>query len=105
MKRLALLLVAARLAAQDAPPQSIATKIAVRKLGPTIRTSAVTFGSVSSVRRLSDGRVLVNAATRRQVVLLDSTLANAIVIIDSAGGRDNSYGMRTGGIIPYRGDS
>jgi hypothetical protein len=90
--------------AQDAA-SSIATKIAVRKLGPTVRTSAVTFGSVSHVRRLSDGRLLVNDPSRHQVLLLDSTLANPTIVIDSVGGRDNSYGMRNGGIIPYRGDS
>src|SRR5262245_34038974 len=91
--------------AQEGPPQSIATKIVVRKLGPSVRTSAVTFGSVQHVRRLSDGRLLVNDPSRRQVLLLDSTLGTATVLIDSAGGRDNSYGMRAGGIIPYRGDS
>jgi hypothetical protein len=91
-------------AAQDAA-SSISTKIAVRKLGPTVRASAVTFGQISHLRRLSDGRVLVNDPSRRQVLLLDSTLANPIVVIDSVGGRDNSYGMRQGGIIPYRGDS
>src|SRR5215213_7796042 len=90
--------------AQDATA-SITTKIAVRKLGPTVRTSAVAFGGVQHIRRLSDGRVLVNDPSRRQVLMLDSTLANPVVVIDSVGGRDNSYGMRSGGIIPYRGDS
>src|ERR1043165_8786933 len=90
--------------AQDAA-SSISTKIAVRKLGPTVRTSAVTFGQISHLRRLSDGRVLVNDPSRHQVLLLDSTLANPTVVIDSVGGRDNSYGMRNGGIIAYRGDS
>jgi hypothetical protein len=91
--------------AQETPPQSISTKIAIRKLGPVVRTSAVNFGSVSHLRRLSDGRVLVNDPTRHQIVLLDSTLANPVVVIDSAGGRDDSYGMRNGGLVPYRGDS
>jgi hypothetical protein len=90
--------------AQDAA-SSIATKIAVRKLGPVVRTSAITFGGVQHIRRLSDGRVLVNDPSRHQVLLLDSTLANPVVVIDSVGGRDNSYGLRAGGIIPYRGDS
>jgi hypothetical protein len=91
--------------AQDVPPASISTKIAVRKLGPVVRVSAITFGGVQHVRRLSDGRLLVNDPSRRQVLMLDSTLANPVVVIDSVGGRDNSYGMRTGGIVPYRGDS
>ena len=99
------LLVARSAVAQEPAPTSIATKIQIRKLGPVVRSSAITFGGVQHVRRLSDGRLLVNDPSRRQVLLLDSTLANPIVVIDSAGGRDNSYGMRTGGIIPYRGDS
>src|SRR4051812_26851829 len=94
----------AKALAQDAS-SSISTKIAVRRLGPVVRTSAITFGGVQHVRRLSDGRLLVNDPNRHQVLLLDSTLANPIVVIDSVGGRDNSYGMRSGGIVPYRGDS
>src|SRR3954469_4410507 len=97
-------LLSAKAFGQDAS-SSIATKIAVRKLGPVVRTSAITFGGVQHVRRLSDGRLLVNDPSRHQVLLLDSTLANAVVVIDSVGGRDNSYGMRSGGIVPYRGDS
>src|SRR3954469_15016855 len=97
-------LLSAKAFGQDAS-SSIATKIAVRKLGPVVRTSAITFGGVQHIRHLSDGRLLVNDPSRRQVLLLDSTLANPIVVIDSAGGRDDSYGMRAGGIIPYRGDS
>src|SRR3954469_24421813 len=97
-------LLSAKAFGQDAS-SSISTKVAVRKLGPTIRTSAITFGGVQHIRRLSDGRVLVNDPSRHQVLLLDSTLANPVVVIDSIGGRDNSYGLRSGGIIPYRGDS
>lgn len=95
---------AATLGAQTMP-SSIETPVTVRQLGPTVRTSAVTFGGVQHLRRLSDGRVLVNDPSRRQILLLDSTLANPVVVIDSAGGRDDSYGMRAGGLIPYRGDS
>src|ERR1051326_4647270 len=81
------------------------SSIAVRKIGATVRTSAVTFGQVQHLRRLSDGRVLVNDPGRHQVLLLDSTLANPVVVIDSVGGHDNSYGTRAGGLLPYRGDS
>ena len=101
---LGLTLASASAFAQDAA-SSIATRITVRKLGPTVRASTVTFGTVSHVRRLSDGRLLVNDPNRHQVVMLDSTLSNPTVVIDSVGGRDNSYGLRNGGIIPYRGDS
>ena len=92
-------------AGAQAPPTSVATTIAVRKLGPVVRTSAITFGGVQHLRRLSDGRLLVNDPSRRQVLMLDTALANPVVVIDSVGGKDNSYGMRTGGVIPYRGDS
>jgi hypothetical protein len=102
---LAMAMVAATSALGQDAQASIATKIAVRKLGPVVRTSAITFGGVQHVRRLSDGRLLVNDPSRRQVLMLDSTLANPVVVIDSVGGRDNSYGLRPGGIVPYRGDS
>jgi hypothetical protein len=105
MNRLVILFLAAQTAVAQDAASSIATKIAVRKLGPIVRASTVTFGSVSHVRPLTDGRLLVNDPSRHQVILLDSTLANPIVVIDSLGGRDNSYGLRNGGIIPYRGDS
>ncbi|HET9423968.1 MAG TPA: hypothetical protein VFO55_01245 [Gemmatimonadaceae bacterium] len=99
------LALAARSLGAQAMPSTIETKIAVRKLGPVVRGSAITFGGVQHVRRLSDGRLLVNDPSRRQVLLLDSTLANPVVVIDSVGGRDDSYGLRAGGIVPYRGDS
>jgi hypothetical protein len=106
MKRFVLFaaFLSATASAQDAPT-SIPTNVTVRKIGPTVRTSTVTFGGVQHVRRLSDGRLLVNDPSRRQVLLLDSTLSSASVVIDSVGGRDNSYGLRSGGLIPYRGDS
>src|SRR5688572_18978585 len=103
MKRTLLIVLAS--ASTASAQQSAETRIAVRKLGPVVRTSAITFGGVQHIRRLSDGRVLVNDPSRRQVLLLDSTLANPVIVIDSVGGRDNSYGMRAGGVIPYRGDS
>jgi hypothetical protein len=105
MKHFLLAIALATTASAQSAPTSIETTIKVRPLGPTIRKSAITFGGVQHVRQLSDGRVLVNDPSRHQVLLLDSTLANAIVVIDSVGGRDNSYGLRSGGLIPYRGDS
>ena len=86
-------LTAAKPTAAQSAPASIATSIPVRKIGATVRTSAVTFTSVQHVRRLSDGRLLVNDPGRHQVLLLDSTLANPVVVIDSIGGHDNSYGI------------
>jgi hypothetical protein len=48
--------------------------------------------------------VLVNDPGRRQVVLLDSTLASAKVVVDSAGGV-NMYGTNPGALIPFAADS
>lgn len=78
--------------------------IPVRPLGPTIGTSAVTFMQVQHLRALSDGHVLVNDPGRRQVVLLDSSLASAKVVVDSAGGV-NMYGPSAGALIPFAADS
>lgn len=91
-------------AAQTTPaPQSALP--AVRPLGPTVRASTPQFGSVSAVRALSNGTVIVNDVTGRRVVLFDSTLANATVIADSTSATATAYSSRIGGLIPYRGDS
>jgi hypothetical protein len=60
---------------------------------------------VTSVRALPGGRVLLNDAMQRRVVLLDSSLAAATVIADTTPATGNAYGGRIGGLIPYRGDS
>ncbi len=77
----------------------------VRKLAAPVRTSTTTFVNVQHLNRLNNGRVLVNDASRRQVLMFDSTLSNPVVVIDSAGGQANSYGLRPGGLLPFRGDS
>ena len=78
--------------------------IPVRPLGPALGATTVTFMQVQHLRALSDGRVLVNDPGRRQVVLLDSSLANPKVVVDSAGGA-NTYGANAGALIPFAGDS
>ena len=100
LTRAALLAIAGTttLAAQSLPP--------VRKLGPVTRVSpADVLGSVSSVRPLPGGRVLVNDIVRRQVVLLDSAFAREVVVADTTAATANAYGARAGGLIAYRGDS
>lgn len=84
--------------AQSLPP--------VRKLGPVTRVSPTdVLGSVSSVRPLPGGRILVNDIVRRQVVLLDSTFAREAVVADTTAATANAYGARAGGLIAYKGDS
>jgi hypothetical protein len=71
---------------------------------PSARTS-VSLGAVLGVRQLAGGRLLVNDAGRRRVLLFDSTLTRASVVIDSASGTQNSYGPRASTLIAYLGDS
>jgi hypothetical protein len=79
---------------------------AVRPLGPVTRVSPTdVLGSVSSVRPIPGGRILVNDLVRRQVVLLDSTFARELIVADTTAATANAYGARAGGLIPYRGDS
>ena len=81
------------------------SKVAIRPLGTVVATASESLGVVTGVRALPGGRVLVNDAQRRRVVMLDASLANPTVVVDSASGAVNSYGPRGGGLIPYRGDS
>ena len=79
---------------------------AVRPLGPVVRISASdVFGSISTVRPLPGGRVLVNDLVRRQLLLLDSTFAKEAVVADTTAATANAFSGRTAGLIPYRGDS
>jgi hypothetical protein len=57
------------------------------------------------VRELSDGRVVVNDAGRRRLLLFDKELASVSVIADTAPGRKAQYGARPSAIVQYVGDS
>src|SRR6478672_1203386 len=78
--------------------------IPIRAIGAVTGTSAITFQQIQHLRALSDGRVLINDPGKRQVIMLDSTLANPVVVIDSAGGA-NMYGQQAGALIPFAADS
>lgn len=77
----------------------------VRPLGPALSTASETFSSVTQVRALPGGRVIVHDLTGRRVVLLDSALKSVTVIADTTAATGNAYGSRLGGLIAYRGDS
>src|SRR5689334_17922849 len=96
MRRLALLALAA--ASAHAQP------VPVRTLGAAEAVSRDTLGFLYGVRELADGRVLVNDAARRRLVILDRALATARVVADDSGAQVR-YGGRPTGIIPWRGDS
>ncbi len=76
-----------------------------RPLGATVASSKDSIGMVTQIRQLPGGRVLVNDARTRRVLMLDSTLAVIGVVADSTSATANAYASRSGGLIPYRGDS
>lgn len=83
--------------AQSMPP--------VRQLGPVTAVAKEPLGSVTTVRHLPDGRVLVNDIVGRRVVMLDSALSLVSVVADTTSATANAYGTQPGGLIAYRGDS
>lgn len=86
------------LVAQSLPP--------VRALGPVTQVSPPgILGSVSMVRPLSNGAVIVNDLTRRQLVLLDANLVKQKVIADTSMATGKSYGSAIAGLIAFSGDS
>jgi hypothetical protein len=77
----------------------------VRQIAPAATMTSEKLGAVSTIRRLSDGRVLVNDIIGRRVLLFDSTLRAFTVVADTTSATGNAYGARAGGLITYRGDS
>jgi hypothetical protein len=77
----------------------------VRPLGPVLAQSDEPMSSVTQVRALSGGRVIVHDLTGRRVLMYDSTFKHVTVIADTTGATANAYGSRLGGLIAYRGDS
>lgn len=63
------------------------------------------FGNIFGIRQLTGGKVLVNDGIRRQLVMLDASLGNPTVVVDSVAEGGNSYGPRAAPLIPYLGDS
>ena len=99
MKRFALgsILIAATAGAQQQPP--------IRQLPPVAAKSSVQWSNIIGVRALPGGRVLVNDAFGRKVVLLDSTLAPITIVADTTPATSTAYSGRIASLIPFRGDS
>ncbi len=98
------------------PPTSTPTPTSVATLpplpGPAVRRiesaqaiSTETLGAITNVRHLSNGRVLLNDGARRRLLMLDSTLTQVTVVLDSLAEVQNAYGTRAGSMLAYRGDS
>jgi hypothetical protein len=100
MKRtlvVAALIAAPRIVSPQAPP--------LRPLGRVDATSIEPMASVSQVRALPGGRVIVNDNSGRRVLLFDSTLKLVRIIADTTSATANAYSSRIGGLIAFRGDS
>jgi hypothetical protein len=63
------------------------------------------LGSVSAVRALPDGRVIVNDLTWRQLRLFERDLATSTVLADSTPATGRAYGGQFASLIAFRGDS
>ena len=76
----------------------------VRRLGAAVATSDA-LGAVAAVQALPGGKLLVNDPSRRQLLLLDSTMKMIGVVADTTPATKSAYGTRGGGLLPFRGDS
>src|SRR4051812_35741372 len=70
----------------------------------TARTTT-SFGGILGVRQVAGGKLLVDDAGRRQIWLLDSTLATSTIVSDSTPGTSTSYGPWGTSLVAFRGDS
>jgi len=100
-KATAALLCALPLLAQNQP----AVGPPVRRIATASAVSTEQLGSITSVRELPGGRLLLNDGSRRRLLLMDTTLKTLDVVLDSLTEVENSYGTRPGALIAYRGDS
>ena len=85
-------------AQQAKPPAPRAIAAAEAKAGEIL-------SAVSQARGLPDGRVLVNDAIGRRVLLFEKDLKTFTVVADTTPATGNAYSGRFAGLIPYRGDS
>jgi hypothetical protein len=91
--------------AAGALPARAQQAVPIRDLTAADVRSVDNFGLILGLRQLTGGKLLVNDAGRRQLVVLDSTLANRKIVIDSTTGSGNSYGPRGLPLVPYLADS
>ncbi len=78
---------------------------AVRRIASAQAVSAEVLGAITNVRHLPDGRILLNDGARRRLLMLDSTLQQVTVVLDSLTEVENAYGTGAGTLLPYVGDS
>lgn len=100
------LCLAAPLGAQGATPSSPAgDSVRVRTTSAPVATTTRPLTGITSVRALPNGGLYVNDGQRRQLLLFDAALKEAVVLADTAPGAPMPYGQRQLGLLPYQGDS
>src|SRR4029450_4063830 len=72
----------------------------VRRISTASAVSTQHLGSITSVRELPHGRLLLNDGARRRLVLMDTTLKTLGVVLDSIAEIEKNYGTRPAPIIP-----
>jgi hypothetical protein len=102
MRILASFLLAIALLAPNASAQQ--SRPPLRHLGAAVATSDA-LGAVAAIQALPGAKLLVNDPARRQLLLLDSTMKVIAVVADTTPATKAAYGTRTGGLLPFRGDS
>ena len=78
---------------------------AVRRISTASALSKDRIQSITGIRELPDGRVLLNDGQSRRLLLLDTMLVTERVVLDSMSEHANTYGNQQGGLIPYLADS
>ena len=99
--------VVATVCAMSGVQAQTSAQIPIRQLGRVVSSDSTILRGIASVRQLPNGGVIVNDATKRQLVLFDSSLSKHSVIADTSTNSPNSYGLRSsmGGLVPYVADS
>ncbi|MEP6779448.1 MAG: hypothetical protein ABJC26_06115 [Gemmatimonadaceae bacterium] len=79
--------------------------VRVVEVTPIEAKSASTFGNVFGVAALDGRRLLVDDGVKHQLVILDASLNQKSVLLDSTSEGASRYGYRAVPIIPYLADS
>lgn len=87
------------------PALAAQSNIPHRQVGPATAVTAEPLGLLLGVRRLGDGRLLVNDGERRRLLLFDAPLTRHKVVADSAGSTGLRYGPNASPIVAWLGDS
>ncbi len=78
---------------------------AIQKIETASALSKEKLLTVTGIRQLPDGTVLVNDGQSRRLLLMDTTLTTIRVVLDSLTDVANTYGTRPGALIPFPGDT